>query len=377
MINTSVNELVGISRKFGNDKSYVLAGGGNTSVKDEGRLWVKASGVSLATIDENGFVSLSREKLKVISAKNYSNDSLQRENEVKNDLAAAILSPDHLRPSVETSLHDIIDYKFVVHTHPTKVNGVMCAVNARLVCNELFGDEVLFIEYTDPGYVLFKKVETEIVRYKSRMGSAPKIIFLENHGVFVGADSVTEIESLYQRIIERINSKIKTELPDSMNEPIEFRSLEVIRQLHPGFAAFQAIIATNRLIDMFVVDNESFAKADRAFTPDDIVYCKAYYLFLEQNENHVQWLEQAKAKVEAFRIERGYLPKVLALEGEGIVAVEESVKSALNVLEVFENILKISFYSENFGGPKFMTPEQIDFIDNWEVENYRRKVAKS
>ena len=74
MINTSVNELVGISRKFGNDKSYVLAGGGNTSVKDEGRLWVKASGVSLATIDENGFVSLSREKLKVISAKNYSND---------------------------------------------------------------------------------------------------------------------------------------------------------------------------------------------------------------------------------------------------------------------------------------------------------------
>ena len=352
MINTSVNELVGISRKFGNDKSYVLAGGGNTSVKDEGRLWVKASGVSLATIDENGFVSLSREKLKVISAKNYSNDSLQRENEVKNDLAAAILSPDHLRPSVETSLHDIIDYKFVVHTHPTKVNGVMCAVNARLVCNELFGDEVLFIEYTDPGYVLFKKVETEIVRYKSRMGSAPKIIFLENHGVFVGADSVTEIESLYQRIIERINSKIKTELPDSMNEPIEFRSLEV-------------------------VDNESFAKADRAFTPDDIVYCKAYYLFLEQNENHVQWLEQAKAKVEAFRIERGYLPKVLALEGEGIVAVEESVKSALNVLEVFENILKISFYSENFGGPKFMTPEQIDFIDNWEVENYRRKVAKS
>jgi len=162
-----------------------------------------------------------------------------------------------------------------------------------------------------------------------------------------------------------------------MNEPIEFRSLEVIRQLHPGFAAFQAIIATNRLIDMFVVDNESFAKADRAFTPDDIVYCKAYYLFLEQNENHVQWLEQAKAKVEAFRIERGYLPKVLALEGEGIVAVEESVKSALNVLEVFENILKISFYSENFGGPKFMTPEQIDFIDNWEVENYRRKVAKS
>ena len=74
-------------------------------------------------------------------------------------------------------------------------------------------------------------------------------------------------------------------------------------------------------------------------------------------------MEQAKAKVEAFRIERGYLPKVLALEGEGIVAVEESVKSALNVLEVFENILKISFYSENFGGPKFSShPLWMDLI---------------
>jgi len=40
-------------------------------------------------------------------------------------------------------------------------------------------------------------------------------------------------------------------------------------------------------------------------------------------------------------------------------------------------ILKISFLSEYFGGPKFMTKAQIEFIDNWEVENYRRKMAKS
>ena len=71
------------------------------------------------------------------------------------------------------------------------------------------------------------------------------------------------------------------------------------------------------------------------------------------------------------------VPKVLVLQNLGVVAVEESLKSAENVMDVYENLLKISFYSEDFGGPKFMNDEQIAFIDNWEVENYRRKVAKT
>jgi NAD(P)-dependent dehydrogenase (short-subunit alcohol dehydrogenase family) len=45
------------------------------------------------------------------------------------------------------------------------------------------------------------------------------------------------------------------------------------------------------------------------------------------------------------------------------------------VLDVFEDLLKISWLSESFGGQHPMTPEQIKFIDTWEVENYRRKTA--
>ena len=39
--------------------------------------------------------------------------------------------------------------------------------------------------------------------------------------------------------------------------------------------------------------------------------------------------------------------------------------------------MKIASYAESFGGPHAMEPAWIDFIDNWEVENYRRKVASS
>lgn len=45
------------------------------------------------------------------------------------------------------------------------------------------------------------------------------------------------------------------------------------------------------------------------------------------------------------------------------------------ILDVFEDAMKIAYYSESFGGTHPMTQAQIDFIDNWEVENYRRSVA--
>ena len=37
-----IEDLIAISRKFGHDSRFVIAGGGNTSYKDENRLWVKA-----------------------------------------------------------------------------------------------------------------------------------------------------------------------------------------------------------------------------------------------------------------------------------------------------------------------------------------------
>jgi rhamnose utilization protein RhaD (predicted bifunctional aldolase and dehydrogenase) len=107
------------------------------------------------------------------------------------------------------------------------------------------------------------------------------------------------------------------------------------------------------------------------------VYCKAHYLYIPDHQQNEELLAKAAQRVKTYFGKYGYLPKVLAIQSLGVIAVEESLKSAMNVLDVYENILKISFYTENFGGPKFMNDQQIAFIDNWEVENYRRKVAKS
>lgn len=151
-----IEQLIEISRFYGKDKRFVIAGGGNTSYKDERQIWVKASGFALATIDRDGFAVLDRDKLRLLSEKSYSDDTDLREAEVKSDLEAACITKNR-RPSVETSMHNAINYAFVVHLHPTAVNGLMCSRQAENKLRELFGDEHLYIPYTDPGYVLFKK----------------------------------------------------------------------------------------------------------------------------------------------------------------------------------------------------------------------------
>lgn len=103
-------------------------------------------------------------KLNVISEKQYSSDTATREEEVKNDLAAACITKDR-RPSVETSLHNALSASFIVHLHPTFVNGLMCSQQVEEMTHKLFGDEALYIPYIDPGYILFKEVESQIREY--------------------------------------------------------------------------------------------------------------------------------------------------------------------------------------------------------------------
>ncbi len=368
---SDIQELIEISRLYGSDPAYVIAGGGNTSFKDDERIWIKASGIPLAGIGKDGFVCLSRQKLREIEENAYSEDSVLREEQVKSDMQKAIISPENLRPSVETSLHNLIDYTYVVHTHPTLVNAVMCANYAQKEVEERFGSEAIYVEYTDPGYILFKKLQAQIRTYRQRYGFAPKIIFLQNHGVFVGANSTSEVEDIYNSIEFRIRKGNDLEHPSGKMEQYQSELSFIVSD---QYASRKLVSKTFRspLSDHFAASRDQYQKISRPFTPDIIVYCKSSYLFLEKGMKGSKPGDSLKE----FEETRGYYPKVIVEEKGGLIIVEENEKSIQTVLEVFTDMMKISCLSEQFGGPHFMTDEQISFIDNWEVENYRRSVAK-
>jgi rhamnose utilization protein RhaD (predicted bifunctional aldolase and dehydrogenase) len=349
----------------------VIAGGGNTSFKDEERIWIKASGIPLAGIQKNGFVCLSREKLAVVNTASYSQDPVEREEEVKADVAAAILSPENLRPSVETSLHNLIDYKFIVHTHPTLVNGLLCSLKAGEEVQARFGDMALFVEYTDPGYILFKKLQEMIGEYTLHHGKPPQIIFLQNHGVFVGADTTETINELYEDINQRIGEGKDLSLPDATLTEYSSEITEVLSEYYAG-KGLRTRATSSDLIRHFTRDMDHYLKVNKPFSPDIIVYCKSRYLFIGSGATP----EILYSACHQFEETYGYQPRVILEEGGGLIAVEENEASLNTVTEIFVDLMKISKLSEQFGGPHFMTPEQIHFIDHWEVENYRRQVAK-
>jgi len=375
-----INELIEISKYYGSNKEYVIAGGGNTSFKDKETIWIKASGQSLAELNEEGLVALSREKLHVISSNIYSDDPSAREEQVKADMFHSILDPEkNKRPSVETSLHEIIQYKFIVHLHPTLINGLLCSRNGKSLTHKLFGESVLFVPYTDPGYILFKKLESEIILYRKKFSHDPQIIFLENHGSFVGADTTEEIRKIYSDIITKIIEKIPSisEITPLPYNPLLHKVLPGLRILlsdgQPGVIRFR----NNSLIAKFYQNQQEFHKISLPLTPDIIVYCKTRYLYIEQSSTAEKILDSFRYQLSHFISEYGYSPKVIIIKDMGVFAIAESYASAETRLDVYEDLIKISYYASLCGGIKFLTPEQVSFIDQWEVENYRRKVSQA
>ena len=135
-----LSTLVKMSNTYGSNPAYVLAGGGNTSVKDDTTLYVKGSGTQLATIKAEEFVEMSRERLNEIMKTDYPEDDVKRESLYLADVMAAVTDADKTkRPSVEALLHNLFAYTYVLHVHPTLVNGLTCGKGAKELSEQLLG----------------------------------------------------------------------------------------------------------------------------------------------------------------------------------------------------------------------------------------------
>ena len=374
-----ISKLIEISRFYGRQIEFVIGGGGNTSYKDDKHLWVKASGISLENIDEDGFALLSRDRLLRMRTEKYPDDPVSREKEVKNDLIRSLVDPvEGRRPSVETLLHDSLEFKYVVHTHPTMVNAIMCSREAGKTITRLFKNDVMFVEYTDPGYVLSGVVDQRISEFKKKHGKHPQIIFLENHGLFVGADNVEEIKELHKQIIETIRSELEETLKIE-KKTIDTRItgiLPAIRMMMTGEGVKTAGIRNNSLMEYYSKSIERFREVSIPATPDMVVFCKPSWLYIENTTSVEDLIKEVKKKINDFKIKHDYYPNILVLKNIGVIGLDENDHSLSMLLDVFEDLLKVNHYAKKFGGYKPLTPEHIEFIDEWEVEKFRRNILK-
>jgi len=372
-----INTLVKISNEYGKNKELVLAGGGNTSCKDENYLYIKGSGTTLADITESGFVKMNRSALCEMFSKKYSSDRNTRETEVLVDLMAAReKGEENKRPSVETMLHDLFEYTYVVHTHPALINGLTCSKNGASEAKKLFGDSVIWIDLVEPGYTLSTAVKNAMDGYKKSSSKSADIILLQNHGIFIAGNSEQEICEKYAFVIDKIKSGIKSDIDFSVCDFDKERAALIapaIRMLCTD--KWIVTFETNKEIMSLVASKEAFVPVASVFSPDHMVYYKKAPLFVEKADDIEEQYAILKESITAFLKKYGFLPRITAVEGLGVFAVGETKKKADINKDLFLDTVKISKYAQSFGGGLFMSDYMIEFIENWEVESYRASVG--
>ena len=201
-----LTQLAVMSRNLGlPEQDCVILGEGNTSARaGESSYWIKASGMQLNGIEPGGFVELNFAPVIELVARQETTDE-----EVRQVLASARIDPEaSLRPSIEATMHAILyalsDAQFIGHTHPTAVNMVLCARDyEEALEGRLFPDHVVYcgleplcVPYMDPGLPLARQVQRSMVEYLDFYGEAPKVIFLQNHGLIALGKTATEVENI-------------------------------------------------------------------------------------------------------------------------------------------------------------------------------------
>lgn len=365
----SLEALKEFSNRYGSNPAYVLAGGGNTSWKDAGTLYVKASGQALATIGTDGFVALDRAALDALFTRTYSADTDEREAEVLADMMAARLpGEESKRPSVEALLHNVIPDAFVLHLHPLMAGGLVCGTEGKAAFECLFSADGIWIEPTMPGYYLATVVRKAIAEFNAIHGVHPKYIFLENHGVFTGADSVEDLDAAWDELTRRLESVCAVK-PETAAAEYDHELAGTAAAALRGIAGGYAVYIDSTEARKAAADAESFAKVYITFTPDHMVYCGSKSLFVECDPD----AESILTALDAYKGTE--LPKIVGIKGVGVFALGDTVKTARTTASLYDNAAQLAVYASNFGGGKSLPEELIRAISNWEVERYRKGVA--
>jgi len=370
-----VEALVRLSNRYGTGTDYVIAGGGNTSWKDDTTLWVKGSGQALATIAPDGFARMDRQALAALWTRQFSDDTDTREREVLAELMAARLPGEEAkRPSVETLLHDLMPFAYVVHTHPTLVNALTCARDGRTAFERLFGHEAVWIPLVDPGYILSKVVKDALEAFRRVHGRVPALIFMQNHGIVVAGDTPAEVDAAYDRILKTIGAEVKVQ-PHFVSQPVDAAAeAAFLEALIPAARKaldtqdLHLVRVTGSTVLGLSASDQAFAPLSSAFSPDHIVYMGVSPIRVDRPAD----LPGAFA---AYAKAYGKAPRVVLAPTLGAFCLGTTAKNADQAHLLFLDEVKIATWSPSFGGPLFMTKAHIDFIRNWEVESYRAKIS--
>jgi rhamnose utilization protein RhaD (predicted bifunctional aldolase and dehydrogenase) len=384
-MNKALADLIKISNITGKDTTLVQGGGGNTSVKTEdGKyMYIKASGTALKDMNQRqGWRRMRLEPvLSIIGDKSLAKlESDKREPEVVDRLLLACDDKvkGDARPSVEAHLHAILD-KCVIHLHPLVVAAYVNAKNGKAVIEMLFKKEKyppIWVPYTDPGFMLAKKIANLVSDYQKQFGKKPAVMILEKHGLFVTAKTADAALRLVRNAIKLCSSKLTKPKSRKIKPAAENDITNAKTAIHkavldatcqnlpvsyfPNIEAITAFMARKDAAKLL---------ATPALNPDELVYANGSAMWLENCD-----VTTITRKLTS-QVNKGQKPAAaFIVRGLGLfVAADE--QTAPVIAEITACSVLIRIYAQKFGGILALNKRQQDFINNWEAEAFRKKLV--
>ncbi len=337
--------LLDLSARVGADPNLVQGAGGNTSIKEGGTLWIKASGLWLA--------HARRRDVMVPVALDPLLDALERNDpatEKAQDFVVRDLNPSGLRPSIETTVHALMPQKVVVHVHCVETIATAVKADAAAIAEEkLQGIPCAFVPYARPGLPLARAIAERIKEDTS-------VLVLGNHGLAVAAETVGEAARLLAEVSERFAIPVR-QAPSA--------DLEALSRLAVN-SAYR--LPDDERIHDAATDLESCRiAAGGSLYPDHVIFLGKGSVVAAPGEN-------ALSLEEGFRRAGETLPPVLLFPGKGALVLKDISAGALAMARCLSDV---TGRIPDGARLRYLTDAENAELLGWDAEKYRQQLNRA
>ena len=322
-------EFLTLSQQIGANPLLVQGPGGNTSIKQDGRMWIKASGTELSdALDEDIFVAVDPDR--ALAELDGAGDGSCR--------SALIDSDCGLRPSIETTFHALFPQRFVFHYHSVATICHAIAVEGRAALAEkLDGLSWVAAPYRKPGIPLTRAIREAV---GTRDAS---VVVLENHGVIIAGEDIDTVRGLIDETERRLDFPILAEGKSAPGKSV--------------FQGWEAVSSVSALVD----DAATLRRAaSGTYYPDHVVFLGPALPLMTADDLACLDLETFPAPV-------------VLVEGQGVYAKTTATAAQRAMLDcIYQVLARI---------PADWTLEPIGEaaeaeLLKWDAEKYRQALAK-
>jgi len=325
--------------KVGKDPLLTQGAGGNISWKDNGTLWIKASGSWLSDAPKkNIFVAVDLYDLqKAIKKGDFS--------------VVPILKKDSLlKPSIETVLHALMPHRIVVHLHAIEILSHLIRDGCQAELNKIINESIRWaiVDYHKPGSGLAAAINSALVQ-----SPLVDVVFLKNHGVVIGGDDISSVH----KILNSLTNSLCTAPVKLCDErtPVVPSLFGQRNQYYP---------LEDRYIQQLAINTNLFnrLRVDWALYPDHVVFLGGTaYIYSSWKE----FEEQNKGDSNQ--------PELIFIREEGVFVQSVFNHAKCAQLRCYYDVLSRQNLNCQL---EVLNDTQISELLNWDAERYRMSTSK-